>query len=389
MSFRKRPDSPPASHCHLGIDHALSEDDRDLHGGRADFAAALLRRPGDIRPGDGRIFSRQWICVGHQSRLPRSQGITSCRRSRARVSSWCATRRRRARLLQRLPASRDADLRGGARAHAPAMQCPYHAWTYALDGRLLGAPQWMRSRVSRWRIIRCTRSGWSFGKVLYSLVWQSEPRRWRSVFAPLAEKFTHWNLPILRSARRIEYDVAANWKLIFENYSECYHCSLVHPALSGCRLPIQRRTISSKGRSSAGSCRSRRQKPDHERKACAPAVGDITEADHARVFYYSIFPNMLLSLHPDYVMVHLIWPQSPERTLIQCDWFFHPEAAGAELPPGGRDRILGYDEQTGLACLRAESAGNLFAGLPTGALLAARKHSRGVGSRISAPARLE
>jgi Rieske 2Fe-2S family protein len=45
-----------------------------------------------------------------------------------------------------------------------------------------------------------------------------------------------------------------------------------------------------------------------------------------RVFYYSIFPNMLLSMHPEYVMVHQLWPQSPSRTLIQCDWFFHPEA---------------------------------------------------------------
>jgi Rieske 2Fe-2S family protein len=45
-----------------------------------------------------------------------------------------------------------------------------------------------------------------------------------------------------------------------------------------------------------------------------------------RVFYYSIFPNMLLSLHPDYVMVHQLQPQSPEQTLILCDWFFHPDA---------------------------------------------------------------
>jgi Rieske 2Fe-2S family protein len=45
-----------------------------------------------------------------------------------------------------------------------------------------------------------------------------------------------------------------------------------------------------------------------------------------RVFYYSIFPNMLLSLHPEYVMVHQLWPQSPERTLIICGWFFHPDA---------------------------------------------------------------
>ncbi len=62
--------------------------------------------------------------------------------------------------------------------------------------------------------------------------------------------------------------------------------------------------------------------------ACAPPVGDIKAEDHHRVFYYSIFPNLLLSLHPDYVLVHQIWPQSPERVLILCDWLFHPDAFG-------------------------------------------------------------
>jgi len=60
--------------------------------------------------------------------------------------------------------------------------------------------------------------------------------------------------------------------------------------------------------------------------ACASPVGDMDAEDFHRVFYYSIFPNMLLSLHPDYVMVHHLEPQSPERTLIFCDWFFNPEA---------------------------------------------------------------
>ena len=65
-------------------------------------------------------------------------------------------------------------------------------------------------------------------------------------------------------------------------------------------------------------------------KACARPVGEIESKNEARVFYYSLFPNMLLSMHPDYVMVHLLCPQSPDRTLIQCDWFFHPEAEKAE-----------------------------------------------------------
>jgi glycine betaine catabolism A len=60
--------------------------------------------------------------------------------------------------------------------------------------------------------------------------------------------------------------------------------------------------------------------------ACALPVGDFGHEDFRFVFYYSIFPNMLLSLHPDYVMVHQLEPRSPGRTLILCDWFFHPNA---------------------------------------------------------------
>jgi Rieske 2Fe-2S family protein len=64
--------------------------------------------------------------------------------------------------------------------------------------------------------------------------------------------------------------------------------------------------------------------------ACALGITDKEEAEEedrgTRVLYYSIFPNMLLSLHPEYVMVHQLWPQSPERTLIVCDWLFHPDA---------------------------------------------------------------
>jgi len=60
--------------------------------------------------------------------------------------------------------------------------------------------------------------------------------------------------------------------------------------------------------------------------ACALPVGNFGDEDFRFVFYYSIFPNMLLSLHPDYVMVHQLWPQSSDRVLIVCDWLFHPDA---------------------------------------------------------------
>jgi Rieske 2Fe-2S family protein len=62
-------------------------------------------------------------------------------------------------------------------------------------------------------------------------------------------------------------------------------------------------------------------------RTCSIPVGELPAEDLHRVYYYTIFPNMLLSLHPDYVMVHAVWPQSPERTLIECHWLFHPDAS--------------------------------------------------------------
>ena len=132
------------------------------------------------------------------------------------------------------------------------------------------------------------------------------------VFASLAGKFGHWNLPLLRSARRIEYDVCANWKLIFENYSECYHCPGVHPALAKISPYDSAENDLCEGPFLGGFMAiARGASLTMSGKACARPVGDIEGEDHARVFYYSIFPNMLLSMHPDYVMVHQLWPQSP------------------------------------------------------------------------------
>ena len=238
-----------------------------------------------------------------------------------------------------------------------AIQCPYHAWAYGLDGRLLGAPH--MDDVP------------GFNKADYSLhpvnlaLWEGfifvnladSPASLEQWFAPLAGKFSRWNLAALRSAKRIEYDVQANWKLIFENYSECYHCAGVHPELSKISPHYSAENDLTEGPFLGGFMRINKNKSlTMSGKACALGIADSSRAhdraparnrnplqdiendyDHehehdgkSRVFYYSIFPNMLLSLHPDYAMVHQLRPQSPERTLILCDWLFHPEAFGSQ-----------------------------------------------------------
>ncbi len=174
--------------------------------------------------------------------------------------------------------------------------------------------RWAQSRLGIWE-----------GFIFVNLA--EEPPPLDEVFAPLAGKFTHWNLPHLRSGRRIEYDVRANWKLIFENYSECYHCPGVHPMLSRVSPYDSAENDLTAGPFLGGFMKiSKGASLTMSGQTCALPVGEISAEDHARVFYYSIFPNMLLSLHPDYVLVHQLWPEAPDRTRILCDWFFHPTA---------------------------------------------------------------
>jgi Rieske 2Fe-2S family protein len=278
-----------------------------------------------------RIFSTQWLCVGHQSQLGEGgdyftqtvagESLILLRDQKEEVRGFYNVCRHRG---TRLCEGKSGNLH-------ETIRCPYHAWTYGLDGRLVGAPHMEKNEgfdKNQHPLHAVSLALWE-GFIFVNLAGRPAPLK--TVFAPLAGKFTPWNLPSLHSARRIEYDVRANWKLIFENYSECYHCPLVHPALSkltpydlaendlcegpflGGFMPI------TKGHSLTMSG-----------NACALPVGDIKRDDHHRVFYYSIFPNLLLSMHPDYVMVHQVWPQSPERVIIFCDWMFHPDAFGRD-----------------------------------------------------------
>ncbi len=317
-----------------------------------------------------KISSRQWVLVGHQSGIAQpgdyfisevaDESLIIVRDKRGEIGGFYNVCRHRG---SRLIESTNGQL-------SAAIQCPYHAWTYALDGRLLGAPHmddvsgFDKADYPLHRVNLGVWEGFIFVNLagappLASILSQKERRKQDGFvsledwLAPLKGKFSHWNMPILQPAKQIEYDVRANWKLIFENYSECYHCLGVHPELSkispydsaendltegpflgGFMRIAKGRSLTMSGNACAvriaDASRARDRSPACNRNPSQEIENDHDhEREHGgknRVFYYSIFPNMLLSLHPDYVMVHQLQPQSPERTLILCDWFFHPDA---------------------------------------------------------------
>ena len=282
-----------------------------------------------------KIFAKQWILVGHQSQIA-DTGDYAVQQVIGESLIVIRDKTGEIRGFYNVCRHRGTRLREDRSGHASAIQCPYHAWTYGLDGRLIGAPHmddvpgFDKANYSLHAVNLALWEGFIFVNL------SDSPVPLKEWLVPLAGKFSHWNLSVLRSARRIEYDVRANWKLIFENYSECYHCPGVHPALSKL-TPYDAAENDLAGGPFLGGFMpiTKGQSLTMSGNACALPVGDVSAEDFHRVFYYSIFPNMLLSLHPDYVMVHQLRPESPDQTLINCDWFFHPEAAGAGMSDPG------------------------------------------------------
>ena len=273
-----------------------------------------------------KIFATNWVLVGHQSQLaePGDYFLSEVAGESLIVAK---DQRSTIRAFYNVCRHRGARLCEEQNGHATAIQCPYHAWTYALDGRLLGAPH-MDETLGFNKAeypLKPVRLGLWEGFIFLNLTDASASLE--KCFEPLGGKFSPWNLAALRSAKRIEYDVRANWKLIFQNYSECYHCLGVHPELSKISPYDSAENDLTEGPFLGGFMRIARDKSlTISGNACALPVGNFGDEDFRFVFYYSIFPNMLLSLHPDYVMLHRLEPQSSERTLIFCDWFFNPEA---------------------------------------------------------------
>jgi Rieske 2Fe-2S family protein len=273
-----------------------------------------------------RIFYRTWVCVGRADRIGTpgdyflaevaGESLIVLRDpSGAARAFYNVCRHRGARLCTQ---------QAGRFGHT--IQCPYHAWTYALDGRLLAARNMQdveRFVCSEYPLQSVAVAEWE-GFVFLNLA--PEPEPFAEAFAPLMGRFAAWELSILREAKRVEYHVRANWKQIVENFSECYHCPLVHPALdrlspstSGCNDLREGPFLGGfmELRQAGGSL-------TLSGSTSRPALGGVSGVDRDRVYYYSIFPSMLLSPHADFVMVHLLRPISAGETGVECFWLFDP-----------------------------------------------------------------
>ena len=281
------------------------------------------------------LFARMWVCAGRTEQID-APGRFFVRELLGEPIIITATRDLRVGAYYNVCRHRGTRLCTDAEGtFGGSIQCPYHAWTYDLDGRLIGAPHMdevPHFRKEDYPLHRVNSDVWD-GHIFINLDPAAAPLA--TQLATLPDKFRPWRMQDLRLGRRIVYDVKANWKLIIQNYNECLHCPNLHPALnklshylSGENEPLQATYMG--GRmdlrpgvdtlSMDGTCP----------RAFLPG---LTPEDRRRVYYYAVFPNMLLSLHPDYMLVHTLWPLAPDRTINICEWHFQP----AELARDGFD----------------------------------------------------
>ncbi len=275
-----------------------------------------------------RIFMRSWLPVGHVGQLHRpgsyfvfeleSESVIVLRGDDGEIRAFHNLCRHRG---SRLCQEAHGDL--GER-----IVCPYHAWTYGRDGALLRAP--------------AMEDVTGFDPAAYALkpaalhIWEglvfvnldAQPATFEDELGGLDARFANWQLPLLRVADRRIYDVDANWKMFFHNFSECYHCPLAHPQLNALTPFRDSQNDLEEGAVLGGPMhlRDRDGSMSVGGKRCAPVLPLLDEQQRGRVFYYTIFPGAFISFHPDYVMLHRALPLAIDKTRIVCEWYFHPEA---------------------------------------------------------------
>jgi Rieske 2Fe-2S family protein len=252
---------------------------------------------------------RGWVCAGHVSALGERGAFLTAGdvfviagddgRPRAFVN---ACRHRGARLLE----AREGTVR--------RLQCPYHAWTYRFDGTLTSAPFTDGLEDFDCPGLLPVRMEVVEGLVMIDVSGTAGPVD--AHVGDLRAQLARYELARLVRARRIVYDVHANWKAIGENYSECLHCPGVHPELNRLSPYLSGEGVEGAGAWCGGSM--------------ALAEGVVTMgtavrprfagAEPGKVLYFALFPNALVSLHPDYVMLHTLWPKAAGETEVVCDW---------------------------------------------------------------------
>jgi Rieske 2Fe-2S family protein len=274
-----------------------------------------------------RVFGRSWLCAGREEQL-REPGDFLTIAVGAENILVLRDRSGGVRAFHNLCRHRGARLCDGQSGRIKgSIVCPYHAWTYALDGRLVGTPHLQggppADREQRGLLpVACDTWG---GFVFVNPAGTAAPPL-AATLGEIPGRLARYPLADLRIRERQIHEVPANWKILAENFMECYHCPGVHPEL--CDLvPIYRDGIVDvQGGDVVAEFRPGAASFTLTGRTDRPPFPGLSDAEKRRYVGELIAPGVMLNLVPDFVYYRTLWPLAPGLTRIVSEWLFHPEA---------------------------------------------------------------
>jgi len=309
---------------------------------RRTLPGARYTDPGYFAEEQRQIFERLWFCVCRAEDLPTPGAFRTAQVGRESV------------LLTR---GRTGEIRGffnvcrhrGAQLCTVesgqlnrAIRCTYHAWTYDLDGRLIAAPN-MADMPD------LDRAAFGLGGVhvreWLGYVWvclADEPPSFEAevqgaVVTRLGDldSIDHYGVAGLALARRVRYDVRANWKLIVENFMECYHCATIHPELVEVLPEFAKGYAAQYYVGHGAEFGPEIQGFTVDGSPGLATIPTLAPEQDRRYYAVTIRPQVFINLVPDHVIIHRMFPLAADHTIVECDWLFQPEAvaAGADIEP--------------------------------------------------------
>ena len=307
-----------------------------------------------------RIFFGQWMCVGREEEAPNpgdyllldvvGESVILVRTREGKLTAhYNVCRHRGSQLVLGVDpkprrwtdkATGDKPTFGPSGSFTSGIKCPYHSWTYELPGALRTAPfldegsGFRKDQLSLYPVDVDVWGGFVFLRLGGAESGSRNSESLSSQLGGAVDRIKRYPLGELRIARRIGYEVEANWKVILENYNECYHCGGVHPELckvvpafkqkGGMDLDWERGVPHREGAWTFTMSGTTNRKP----------FAGLNEDEQTRHKGELLYPNFMLSLSAEHAAAFTLWPTSPSHTTILCDFLFHPsEIAQSDFNP--------------------------------------------------------
>ena len=272
------------------------------------------------------VFAREWVCVGRTEQIPNPGDyftVTVVNDPLIVVRGEDGV----IRAMSSVCRHRGAVLAEGAGNCGTRLACPYHAWTYDLQGRLRGAPEMARTpgfdRATT-RLPQVALEDWK-GFLFVNLDGQAPPLGPR--LAEVDRLIANYHLEELSALPPATYEQPWNWKVMIENAMECYHCSYLHAGYHDC-APTRNLVIPPplSHVEEVLVMRVRTTHPDAAfnptERVFFPVIETLSEEDRSYFTWVNVLPNLILSCNADNVHYLLTLPRGPKAITLQVGWSF-------------------------------------------------------------------